>query len=151
MCVVAVLVDHELPETAVWVRSAEVCEVEGEHGEVLMRGDRHDRRVCVAEVKIRKRGVELHRTPPKPRRKIYDRMLARSYGLEEQTCGMAPEAGSQQLIDLDDHRLGNEQVASKLAHQACGECVRSVASIRRSNKRPGVRDDLQRASTSSCR
>lgn len=64
---------------------------------------------------------------------------------------MAPEAGSEQLIDLDDHRIGNEQVASKLTHQASGECVRSVASVRRSNKRPGIRDDLQRASTSSCR
>ena len=77
MSVVAVLVDHELPETAVWVRSAEVHEVEGEHREVLTLGDRHDRRVGVAEVKIRKRGIELHRTAQKPRRKIHNRMLAR--------------------------------------------------------------------------
>ncbi len=64
---------------------------------------------------------------------------------------MAPQAGSQQPVDVDDHRLGNQQVASKLAHQASGERMRSVASIRRSNKRPGIRDDLQRASTSSRR
>lgn len=74
---VAVLVDHELPETAVWMRSAEVREVEGEHSEVLMLGDSHDRRVGVTEVKIRKHGIEIHRTAPKPRRKIHDRMLAR--------------------------------------------------------------------------
>jgi hypothetical protein len=77
MRVVAVLVDHELPEAFVGVGGAEVREVERQHSEVLVLGDSHDRRVGVAEVKIRKRGIDLHRTPPKPRRKIHDRMLAR--------------------------------------------------------------------------
>jgi hypothetical protein len=82
MRVVAVLVDHELPEAAVWVRCAEVREVEGEHGEVLMLGDRHDRRVSVAKVKIRKRGIEPHGTAPKPWRKIHERIRLRSAGAE---------------------------------------------------------------------
>ncbi len=77
MRVIAVLVDHELPETAVWVRSPKVREVEGEHGEALMLCDSHNRRVGVAKVKIRKHGIDLHCTAQKPRRNTHDRMLAR--------------------------------------------------------------------------
>jgi hypothetical protein len=64
---------------------------------------------------------------------------------------MATNARTQKLIDLHDHRLGNEQVPSEFGHEARGQRVRAITAVRRSDKRPRVRDDPQRASTSSLR
>lgn len=60
---------------------------------------------------------------------------------------MSADARAQQLIDLDDHRLGHEQLPAELGHQAGSERVRTVAAVRGGDERPGVGDDPQRALT----
>ena len=78
-------------------------------------------------------------------------MLARRDGFEEQARGMASDPRAQQPIDLDDHRLRDQQVTSKLARQSRRERVREIAAIRRCEQRARIGEDPQRACTSSCR
>jgi hypothetical protein len=62
---------------------------------------------------------------------------------------MPSDARAQQLVDLDDHRLRNDEVSAELGHQARSEGVGLIPAVRRGDERPGVGDDPQRASTSS--
>jgi hypothetical protein len=91
MRVVAVLVDHELPEAALRTSRAEVREVEGEYRKPIALGDRHDRRVGVAEVEIGIGGVERDRAAQQARRNAHDGVLPRRNGLKKQACSMAAD------------------------------------------------------------
>jgi hypothetical protein len=43
----------------------------------------------------------------------------------------APESGAEKLIDLDEHRLGDEQLPSQVGDEAGRELARLVAAVRR--------------------
>ena len=89
---VAVLVDHELPKPALGACGAKVGEVKGKHREAVAFRDRHHRRVGVSEVEVCERGVDLHRASQQAGREVHDGVLSGRDGLQEQTCGVAPES-----------------------------------------------------------
>jgi hypothetical protein len=148
---VAVFVYDELPETVGGPRRPEMLEVEREYRQPITLGDRHHRCVAVAEAEISKRPINLDGAPQKRRRQIDHHMLAVGQGIQKQAGSVSADPGAQQLIDLDDHRLGNEQIPSKLGQQSCRKRMGFVPAVRSSDQRPRVGDDPQRASTSSFR
>jgi hypothetical protein len=148
---VAVLVDDELPEPVWGRRCPEMLEVECEDRQPVAAGDRHDRRVGITESEIGERRINLDSPPQKHRRQIDNHMLAAGHGFQKQAGSMSADPRAQQLIDLDDHRLGNEKIPSKLGHESCRKPMGFVAAVRRGDQRPRVADDPQRASTSSLR
>jgi hypothetical protein len=95
--------------------------------------------------------VNRDRAAQQRRRQIHDGMFAVSHRLEKRPGSVTADPGAQQLIDLHDHRLGDEQVPPELGHENRGEGIGLVPAVGRGDKRARVRDDPQRASTSSFR
>jgi hypothetical protein len=148
---VAVFVDDELPIAVHGTGSAEVREVEGQDRQGIALGDRHDRGVGVSEVEIRVGLIDFNCAPQQCGRDLRDGVLAGGQGPEEQASRAAAHARAQEVIDLDDDRLGDEESPAELADQACGQGVRLVAAVRCGQKRSGVGDDSQGVCTGSLR
>jgi len=145
------LVDNELPEALGGTRGSEVREIECQHGSPIALSDRHNGSVGVAKLEIRERAVDLDRAPQQRWREVDNQVLARGQRFQEQPGRVRANARAQQLVDLNDHRLGHDQLPAEFGNQARGEGVRFVTSVRRGDERAGVGDDPQRASTSSFR
>jgi len=111
-------------------------------------GKRHHARVGEAEVEIGEAGVELDRPPHEAGREERHLVLAGAECLEEQPRGVRADSRAKQLVDLDDHRAGDDQLATDPRHELRRERVCAVAAVRRGDERPGVGDDPQRAVTS---
>jgi hypothetical protein len=78
-------------------------------------------------------------------------VLLRDERVEKQTRRASTDPCAEQLIDLDQHRLGNDQLTTQLGDERGSEAVGPVAAVRRRNQRAGVGNDPQRAVTSSRR
>ncbi|MGH2782619.1 MAG: hypothetical protein ACRDLA_14655 [Thermoleophilaceae bacterium] len=65
---------------------------------------------------------------------------------------MSAHACAQELVDLDYHWIGNDQLAAEAGDELGGKQISLVAPVGRGDERPGVSDDVQRlADTSSVR
>jgi hypothetical protein len=130
---VAAFVYNELPETVCGPRRPEVLEVEREYRQPITLGDCHHCRIGVAEPEIGIRPINLDRAPQQHRRQIDHHMLTVGHGIQKQAGSVRSDPGAQQLIDLDDHRLGDEQIPSKLGHESYRKRTGFVAAVRRSD------------------
>lgn len=130
---------------------AEVLEIERENRYSFALGDRHDCGIGVAQLEIGERRVDLDRASQERGREVDDLVLAGGHGAEEESGCVASDARAQQLVDLDDHGLGNDQSPAEFGHQADREGVGLVPAVRCGDERSRVGDDPQRASTSSFR
>jgi hypothetical protein len=145
------LVDDELPVAARGTRGSEVLEIKREYGQALSLCHGHDRGVHVSEIEIREGAVYLFCTSQQRRTEVGNGVLTSSERGEERTGRVATDTGTQELIDLDDHGLGHDQLSSELGDQAPGETMRTIARVRRGDEWAGVSDDSQRAWTRSRR
>ena len=91
----------------------------------------------------------LSRPGSEPRRRRAARSRAR-VGSRGSAPGRADtHARAEELVDLDQHRLGNRQLRRQFAHERCCEPVRPITTIRGRDQRPRVGNDPQRARTRS--
>jgi hypothetical protein len=114
---VAVFVDHELPEAVAGRRCPKVLEVEGQHGQSLAFGERHDRRVGVSETEISELGIESDGSPQERRRAEGDCVLAGGERREKQPRRRGRHARPQQLIHLDNDGFRDQKVPAELRDQ----------------------------------
>jgi hypothetical protein len=128
-----------------------VLEVEGEDRHPLALGNRHHRGVRKSETKVGEARVDLNRASQQSRRKECNRVLAGGECVEERTSRVVADTRTQELIDLDDHRVRNDEIAPELRYELRRERMRLVTAIRRREQWAAVGDDLQRALTSSRR
>ena len=132
-------------------RCPEVLEVEGQDRQVVALGDGHHGCIDKAEVEIGEARIDLCGTAKKSRRQEHGGVLPARDRAQKHLRRVRRDPRAQQLIDLDEHHIGNEEVAAQFRHERGGERMRPVATIRGGHERPGVGDDSQRASTSSRR
>ncbi len=111
--------------------------------------DRHHGRVDEPQLEVCIARVDLGGTPEQPRRQVDDRMLPAGDRGEECARSMRADPGTKELIDLDQHEVGDEEVAPQLGDERGAERVSAVTPVRCGDERPGIADDLQRADTSS--
>jgi hypothetical protein len=128
-----------------------MLEVEGEDGKSVALGERHDAAVDETQIEVGESIVDLDGPPQDPSRGENDRMLSGRDGPEERPRGTAADPCAKKLVDLGEHRAGHEQVASQLRDERCRKLMRPVAAVGGCNQRTGIRDDFQRAATSSRR
>lgn len=130
---------------------SEVLEVEGEDRQIVPLRERHHAPVDEAEAEIGKAGVDLRGFAEKAAREERDGVLAGCERAQEAARRMGTDACTKKLVDLDQHRAGNEQVAAELGDKRCGEPMCPIAAIRRCDERARVGDDSQCAATRSWR
>jgi hypothetical protein len=106
--VVAVFVDDELPVAVRRPGGAKVLEVEGQDRLGVALGDRHDGGVGISEVEIRIGLGDRNRAPQQRGRDLRNGVLAGGERLEEQASCVAADTRAQEVIDLDDDRLGDQ-------------------------------------------
>jgi len=133
------------------LRRTKVLEVEGQDRQVVALRDGHHGCIDKAEVKIGEARIDLCGTAEKSRRQEHGGVLSACDRPQKQLRRVRRDPRAQQLIDLDEHHIGNEEIAAQLRHERGSERMRSVATIRGGHERSGVGDDSQRASTSSRR
>jgi hypothetical protein len=78
-------------------------------------------------------------------------VLAGAEGVKEEPCGVAAESGAQQLVDLDDNRVTDQEIAPEFGDEGGGEIVCVISPVGGREQWPGVSDDVQRAWTGSRR
>jgi hypothetical protein len=78
-------------------------------------------------------------------------VLAGSQGPEEQARRVAADTRAQEVIDLDDDRLGDQEIPAELADQARGKGVCPIPAVRCGQKRAGVGDASPGVRTGSLR
>jgi hypothetical protein len=105
---VAMLVDDESPVAALRTCGPEVLEVEREDWQPLALRDGHDRSIRVSDVQIRKGDVDLSGASQQGRSEVGHCVLAGAERGQERTSRVATDTGAQELIDLDDHGLGDD-------------------------------------------
>jgi hypothetical protein len=105
---VAMLVDDESPVAALWTCGPEVLEVEREDWRPLAFRDGHDPSIRVSDLQIRKGDVDLSGASQQRRSEVGHCVLAGAERGQERTSRVATDAGAQELIDLDDHGLGDD-------------------------------------------
>jgi hypothetical protein len=132
-------------------RRSEVLEVEGEDRQPVPLCDRHHAPIDEAQIEIGIASIELGGAPGDSRGEKQHGVFPADERSEECTCRMWADASAEELIDLDNHRVRNEQLAPELGDERGREPVRAIAPIRRRDQRPGVGDESQRAVTSSRR
>jgi hypothetical protein len=132
-------------------RRAEMLEVERQNRKVPVLRDGHDRGVDDAQTEVGERGVDFGRASEKRGGEEDDRVLRLRHRCEKAAGGLPGNAGAKELVDLDQHEVGNEKIAADSGHEVGSERVGDVAPIRSSDERTGIRDDVQRASTNSSR
>ncbi len=93
-------------------------------------GDGHDGRVDEAEVEVGVAGVDLDGAAQKTRREKGDGVLAVRERGEEETSGPSADPCPEELIDLDQHRLGNDQIPSELGDEGGRQQVGPVTPVR---------------------
>ena len=120
MLLVAVFVDHEVPEAAGGRCGPEVLEVESQYWQALAFGERHDGRVGVSETEIGELGIKSDGSLQQRRRTRGDGVLAGSERREKQPRSRSRHASAQQLIHLNDDGFRDQQVPAKL----CDQCRR---------------------------
>jgi hypothetical protein len=101
-------VDDELPVAMQGPGGAEVLEVEGQHRLGVALGNRHDGGVGISEVEIRVGLVDLDCAPQQSGRELRNGVLAGGQGPEEQASRVVADTRAQEVIDLDDDRLGDQ-------------------------------------------
>jgi len=148
---VAHLVDDELPVPAFRRRGAEVFEIECEDGQAVALGNRHDGRICEPEAELGEARIERNCASQEPGGEECRRVFAVRERREEEPRGVRSDTRAQELIDLDYHRIGHEQIAPELRYELGRQCVRGVAPVDRRQQGSRIGDDPQRTSTSSRR
>ena len=128
-----------------------MLEVEGQDRKSHPLRKRHRASVDEAEIEIGEASVDLDSTANSPRGQERDVVLAGDEGFEEQARAANPDTSTKKLVDLDEHRPRNEQLAAELGDERRGEPMCSITSVRRGDERPGIGDDSQRAATGSRR
>jgi hypothetical protein len=128
-----------------------VLEVEGQDWQPLPLSEGHDASVGKTEVEISEAKVDLDRAPKQACRNRRERVLAGRDGSKERPRRHAVDPRTEELVDLDDHRPRDEQLAAELGDERRSEAVRTIAPVGGRDERPGVGDDLQREVTSSRR
>lgn len=128
-----------------------MLEVEGQDREPVPLGEGHYAAVDEADVQIGEASVDLDRASEQRRGEECHGVFAGGYGSKERPSRAGADTRPQELVDLDQHGLGNEQLATELGDERRCEPMCTIAPIRRRDKRPGIGDDPQRAATSSRR
>ena len=117
----------------------------------MLLSDGHHSCIDDTELERGEARVDLCRTTKKSRREEHRGVLSsRDSGEEESRC-VRRDPCAQKLVDLDEHEIGNDELAPQLRHESGSQSVRAVTTIRGGDERPRVGDDPQRASTSSRR
>lgn len=130
------LAHDESPVPAPWTRGPEVREVEREDRKVVPFGAGHDCGVGEAEVEIGEARVELDGSAKQAGGEEGDRVFASRYGVEEERRGLRADMRAKELVDLDEHRVRDEQITSELGDERRGERVRLIAAVGGGDERP---------------
>jgi hypothetical protein len=78
-----------------------------------------------------------------------DGVLSRGHrGSEGGSC-IAAHPRAQKLVDCDDDRIQNDELAPKPSHQRRSQIMTAIPAIRRGNDGPGIGQDPQSLETSS--
>jgi hypothetical protein len=73
-------------------------------------------------------------------------MLSVEHRVQQRPRGGDRRTGAKQMISLDEHEIGDDEVAAEGGDERRGELVRLVTAVRRGDERPRVGDRPQRAS-----
>jgi hypothetical protein len=73
--------------------------------------------------------------------------LACRYRVEEEPRRVRADARAKELVDLDEHRVRYEQIASELGDECRSERVRLIAAVGSGDARARIDDDPQVAVT----
>lgn len=111
----------------------------------------HDRRIHEAQIEIPIPCIYLGRAPHQPLRHELDNVLTPGYCSQKSGAGVAVHPRSQQLVNLNDDRIQNDEVAPKLAHQSSSQTMTTVPAIGRGDDGAGIDHDPQSLETSSRR
>lgn len=128
-----------------------MLEVERQDREAVPLRKSHHAAVDEAEVEIGEASVDLDGASEQRRGKEGHRVLADGNCSKECPSRADADTRPQELVDLDQHGRGNEQLAPELGDERRREPVGTIAPIRRRDEWPGIGDNSQRAATSSRR
>lgn len=114
-------------------------------------GDGHDRGVDEPEIEICVLRIELDGAPEEAWRHVRDRVVADGEGAKEQARRFGPDPVSHDVIDLDRHRIRNDEVSPEATDERRSQSMRRITTVDCRDERPGVRDDAQRFASASRR
>ncbi len=103
--------------------------------------DRHDRRVGQPEVEIGVRLVDRDSFREQGRSDRGSRVGACRQRGEEETRLLVADLLSTEVVDLDDDRIGNDEVPTAHIDEHGGEAMSFILAVHRGQQRPGVNDD----------
>ena len=116
-----------------------------------MLSDGHHGCIDNAEIEIGEARIDLCGAAKQSRRQKHGGVLSAGDGGKKELGGVRGDPRAQKLVDLDEHEVGNNEIATEFRHERGSQRVRPVATIRGGDERARVGDDSQRASTSSSR
>ena len=114
-------------------------------------GEGHHRGVRQAQIEGSEAGVDLNRPPQETSGQERDGVLSPRERGEEGPSRARAHSRAQKLVDLDEHRFGNQELSPELGHERCGKRVAAVAPVCRCDQGARVRYNPQRALARSLR
>ena len=108
------------------MRRSEMCEVEGEDRRPLAFGKRHDNAVCVAEIEVGERCLQLDRPARETRRRELHGVVSAPDRLEERTGHVGSGPRTKQIINLHNNGLGDDELTAEFGYDLGGESVGGI-------------------------
>lgn len=128
-----------------------MSEVEGEYGEAVSLGDRHHARIDETEVEIRVLLIQLDSASKETRRQERGSVITNRERAEERARLREPNPVSNDVIDLDGNRPGDDQGSPETNDERSRQRVCRITAIESRDERAGVGDDGQRFASAARR
>jgi hypothetical protein len=128
-----------------------VSEVEREHWRPVPFGNRHHSGVHEPEVEIGVLLIQLHSASQETRRQERRSVVTNRERAKERARLPEPDPVSNDVIDLDGNRTGDDQGSSETNDERSRKPVCRITAIESRDERSGVGDDGQRFSSAARR